>query len=114
MPGGHLDFGESLEACAAREVLEETGLAIGGVRFLTVSNDVMEAEGKHYVTAYMGCRIEGERTEPEVSELAGTVIPVMLTECRCWSRRSARVGSGWIGTILNPGATRSECFSHRC
>lgn len=27
-PGGHLEYGESIENCAEREVLEETGLRI--------------------------------------------------------------------------------------
>lgn len=27
-PGGHLEFGESIDACARREVLEENGLEI--------------------------------------------------------------------------------------
>jgi 8-oxo-dGTP diphosphatase len=65
-PGGHLEHGESFAACAAREALEETGLEVGDVRFLTATNDVME-EGSHYVTVYVTCRIVGERTVPEVS-----------------------------------------------
>ncbi|PIN09055.1 NAD(+) diphosphatase [Handroanthus impetiginosus] len=41
LPGGHLEFGESFELCAVREVKEETGLDIRGLRFLTVTNDVV-------------------------------------------------------------------------
>jgi len=54
-PGGHLEFGESLEACARREVLEETNLAVTNVRFGTVTNDVFEQEGRHYLTVFMLC-----------------------------------------------------------
>ncbi|CAL5399541.1 unnamed protein product [Camellia sinensis] len=39
-PGGHLEFGESFEECAAREVKEETGLDIHNIEFLTVANDI--------------------------------------------------------------------------
>lgn len=52
-PGGHLDFGESLEECAIREVREETGLDIGAVRFRAITNDVFVAEGRHYITIWM-------------------------------------------------------------
>jgi 8-oxo-dGTP diphosphatase len=48
-PGGHLEFGESWEECAAREVFEETGMRIKNTRLITVSNDVFEAEHKHYI-----------------------------------------------------------------
>ena len=52
-PGGHLEFGESFEACAARETLEETGLEIFDIKFITATNDVFIKEDKHYITVYM-------------------------------------------------------------
>ena len=53
VPGGHLEFNESWEACAAREVLEETNMSIKNVSFLAVTNDLFQAEDKHYVTVWM-------------------------------------------------------------
>lgn len=66
VPGGHLEDGESFETCAAREVHEETGLNVSGMRFLTATNSIMVEEGKHYVTVFMGCQIPGDG-EPRVS-----------------------------------------------
>ncbi len=51
-PGGHLELGESIEECAQRETLEETGLEVGAFRKLGFTNDIFEKEGKHYVTLY--------------------------------------------------------------
>ncbi|EAW13240.1 nucleotide triphosphate diphosphatase NUDT15 [Aspergillus clavatus NRRL 1] len=67
-PGGHLEFGESLETCAEREVLEETGLAIRDVRFLTVTNDVFEVEKKHYITVFVGAVLQDEEAQPQILE----------------------------------------------
>ncbi len=53
IPGGHVEFGESWEACARREVKEETGLEIEQATFLGVTDDVDIGEGKHYVTIFM-------------------------------------------------------------
>jgi 8-oxo-dGTP diphosphatase len=51
-PGGHLEFGESVENCAKREVLEETGIVITNVRYGPFTNDFFRDEQKHYVTLF--------------------------------------------------------------
>ncbi|KAK0316794.1 hypothetical protein LTR01_000545 [Friedmanniomyces endolithicus] len=69
LPGGHLDFGESFEQCAAREVKEETGLDVQDVRFLTATNTVFGGTGKHYVTIFMTAMVvanlDGSVAEPQ-------------------------------------------------
>jgi 8-oxo-dGTP diphosphatase len=66
-PGGHLEHLESFQACAAREVLEETGLLIGELRFLRVLNCVQYAP-KHYIDLAFAATWNGG--EPEVREPA--------------------------------------------
>lgn len=53
LPGGHLEFGESFEDTARREVKEETNLDIKNVRFSAVTNDHFVDESKHYITIWM-------------------------------------------------------------
>ena len=67
LPGGHLEFGETFETCAEREALEETGLNITNFQYLTTINDVMEDEGKHYVTIIMGSYAIGAAPVAKVS-----------------------------------------------
>ena len=53
VPGGHLEFGETFEETAQREVKEETGLEIANIRFGAVTNDRFVKEDKHYLTVWM-------------------------------------------------------------
>ncbi|MER2498223.1 NUDIX hydrolase [Vibrio neptunius] len=65
-PGGHLELGESIEECAKRETLEETGLSVDSFNKLGFTNDVFEKEGKHYVTLFVVASCSSG--EPEVME----------------------------------------------
>lgn len=73
LPGGHLEFGESVEDCARRETLEETGLLLQTVSAAPYTNDLMLAEGKHYVTVFVQATANG--AQPQVMEPA---------KCRTW------------------------------
>ena len=71
-PGGHLEFGETLEECAAREAKEEVGVDVIDVRFRAVTNDIFEETGKHYITVWMEGKSVGEpflAAEREVEEI---------------------------------------------
>ena len=64
-PGGHLEFKESWEECAVREVKEETGMEVTASKFVAVTNDIFDEEDKHYITIYMKAECVGE---PKVME----------------------------------------------
>ncbi|MEW6028515.1 MAG: NUDIX domain-containing protein [Chloroflexota bacterium] len=72
-PGGHLDFGESLESCAKREAKEEVGLDVINIRFRAITNDVFESYGKHYISIWMdGESLNGDpviAADYEIAEL---------------------------------------------
>jgi 8-oxo-dGTP diphosphatase len=54
-PGGHLEFFESPEECARREVLEETGITVKNIYPSFYTNDFYTQENKHYITLYFIC-----------------------------------------------------------
>ena len=90
IPGGHLEFGESWETCAAREVMEETGLKIKNIRFLTATNDIFPEHNKHYSTIWVESDWESgepQITEPGISEYTSwstfKTLPEPLFE-PCW------------------------------
>lgn len=54
IPGGHLDYGETLEECVRREIREELGIELVKISFLQVQELIQSAEytadpGKHFI-----------------------------------------------------------------
>jgi len=66
IPGGHMEFGESFEETAKREVMEETGMEIKNVRFAAVTNDIFEDDNKHYVSVWV--MSDWSQNEPHITE----------------------------------------------
>ncbi|MFA5050665.1 MAG: NUDIX domain-containing protein [Patescibacteria group bacterium] len=64
-PGGHLEYMESFEDCAKREVEEECGIDIKNIRFQFLAN-VTKYTPKHYV--HIGLSADWQDGEPKVLE----------------------------------------------
>lgn len=72
-PGGHLEFGETVEECARRELAEETGLEIVSFKLGPWTENLLENGKKHYITLFVF-----------VTEFTGEVQLLEPDKCQGW------------------------------
>jgi 8-oxo-dGTP diphosphatase len=61
LPGGKLDYGDTVEQAAIRELQEETSLRGTKLRFLFYQDSLPQAPGRmHCLNLYFECAAEGE------------------------------------------------------
>ena len=95
LPGGKLDFAETLEACAARELQEETGVQIPAELFQRtwVTSTVFDAT-THYVTVFCQANlpeVRSQRSPMLASKVAQKGVALAPTAVLLW-----------IASILSP------------
>lgn len=61
LPGGGVEYGERLEACARRELIEETGLEIAVGDLVYVSESIPPDGHRHVVNLYFEGKVLGGR-----------------------------------------------------
>jgi 8-oxo-dGTP diphosphatase len=70
IPGGWVEYGETFERAALRELYEETGVQAEEARFVTAVTTVFEDEKLHCVTAYVA--VKRWWVDPEDAALLGS------------------------------------------
>ena len=83
VPGGHIEIGETARNALKREILEETGLRIYGIRFVMLQEFVLDNafwKKRHFLFLDFACRTRSTkiRLNSEAQEYVWVPVPTTL------------------------------------
>jgi ADP-ribose pyrophosphatase YjhB (NUDIX family) len=79
VPGGKIEFGESLQEAAVREFFEETGLQTEVTGLLHVSEVILPDRPYHSITISFSSRVTGGKLRSEANHPYGKKMPKWLS-----------------------------------
>ena len=84
LPGGRLEYGETFQECAVRELQEETGLDVAVDKLVFVSEAIAPDRSRHIVNVYLTAHVTGGVMKVGNEPVLAGVDYVPLTELeRC-------------------------------
>jgi 8-oxo-dGTP diphosphatase len=99
LPGGKIDYGDTVEQAAIRELLEETNLRATNLSFLFFQDSLPPAPGRmHCINLYFRCAGEGEVVLNEESVAAAWIGPDDLAGYALSFRNGEALARYWAGT----------------
>jgi len=96
LPGGKIDYGDTVEQAAARELQEETSLQATDLRFLFFQDSLPPAPGRmHCINLYFRCAVQGEVVLNDESVAAAWIGPEDLTSYQLSFRNDEALSRFW-------------------
>ena len=109
LPGGKIDYGETAEQAATRELEEETGMVPATLRFVCYQDSLPIAPGKmHCINLYFECATDLKPALNNESTESAWVGPENLESYEIAFRNDLGLKRYWEERRDIPGATKHE------